>query len=33
VLKAFLPAAFFMWLAVAAGTVELALAIFPELGW
>ena len=33
ILEALSPAAFFMWLAVAAGVVGLVLAIYPELGW
>jgi len=33
ILEAFLPAAFFMWLAVAAAGVGLALGLFPDLGW
>ena len=33
ILEALSPAAFFMWLAVAAGLVGLVLAVFPELNW
>jgi len=33
ILEAFSPAAFFMWLAIAAGTVGLVLVGVPELGW
>jgi len=33
ILEAFSPAAFFMWLAIAAGTVGLVLVVVPELGW
>ena len=31
--EALSPAAFFMWLAVAAGTVGLVLSVSPDLGW
>jgi hypothetical protein len=33
VLEVLSPAAFFMWLAVAAGLVGLGLAVFPALDW
>lgn len=33
ILEALSPAAFFMWLAVAASVVGLTLALFPALGW
>jgi len=33
ILEAFSPAAFFLWLAVAAATVGLVLAVFSGLGW
>jgi hypothetical protein len=33
ILEALSPAAFFMWLAVAAGLVGLALAVFPDVAW
>jgi len=33
ILEAFSPAAFSMWLAIAAGTVGLVLVVAPELGW
>jgi membrane protein implicated in regulation of membrane protease activity len=33
ILEALTPLAFFLWLAVAAGIVGLALALFPALGW
>jgi membrane protein implicated in regulation of membrane protease activity len=33
IFEALSPAAFFMWLAAAAGMVGLALAVFPGLGW
>ena len=32
-LEALSPAAFFMWLAVAAGVVGLVLTVVPDLGW
>lgn len=33
ILEVLSPAAFFMWLAVAAGLVGLVLAVFPDLDW
>lgn len=33
ILEVLSPAAFFMWLAVAAGLVGITLAVFPDLGW
>ncbi len=33
ILEAFSPTTLFIWLAVAAGTVELVLAVLPGLGW
>ena len=33
ILEALTPAAFFIWLAVAAGLVGLVLAVFPDVGW
>lgn len=33
ILEAFMPATFFLWLAIAAGIVGLALAALPDLGW
>jgi len=33
ILEALSPSAFFLWLAIAAGTVGLVLAVLPALGW
>jgi membrane protein implicated in regulation of membrane protease activity len=33
ILEALSPAAFFMWLAVAAGVVGLVLSVFPAMAW
>jgi len=33
ILEVFAPTVFFMWLAIAAGIVGVALALFPDMGW